>query len=59
MQNEMSRSEPESERLFVMKKVLHHAIAEVPRRQAEADLTIGIDLEMSGAITASSTKLEK
>ena len=34
----------ESETLFVMKKVLHHAIAEVPRRQAESGLTIGIDL---------------
>jgi hypothetical protein len=33
-----------SERLFPMKKTAHHLIAEVPRRQSRAEMTIGIDL---------------
>jgi transposase len=33
-----------SERLFPMKKPAQHLIAEVPRRQARVEITIGIDL---------------
>src|SRR5271155_5635041 len=39
----MSRSSG-SERLFPMKKPAQHLIAEVPRRQAKVEITIGIDL---------------
>ena len=39
----MSRSSI-SERLFPMKKTTQHLIAEVPRRQPRAEMTIGIDL---------------
>src|ERR1700685_2614500 len=41
--NGMSRSSG-SERLFPMKKPAQHLIAEVPRRQAKVEITIGIDL---------------
>src|SRR5271154_7605955 len=41
--NRMSRSSG-SERLFPMKKPAQHLIAEVPRRQAKVEITIGIDL---------------
>lgn len=39
----MSRSS-RSERLIPKKKTTHHLIAEVPRRQPRAEMTIGIDL---------------
>jgi hypothetical protein len=42
-----------------MKKPSQHLIGEVPRRQAKVEITIGIDLAMSGAITARSTRMEK
>jgi len=43
-----------------MKKPSQHLIiAEVPRRITKIGMTIGIDLGMSGAITARSTKMEK
>jgi hypothetical protein len=42
-----------------MKKATQHVIAEVPRRQPKLEMTIGIDLGMSGAITARSTKRER
>jgi len=42
-----------------MKKPTQHLIAEVPRRHARTELTIGIDLAMSGAITARSTRTAK
>jgi hypothetical protein len=41
-----------------MKKPPQHLIAEIPRRQAKVEITIGIDLAMSGVITAPSTRTE-
>ena len=42
-----------------MKKPSKHLIAEVPRSVTKVGLTIAINLGMSGAITARSTKMEK
>jgi len=42
-----------------MKKHTQELVAEVPRGCFQVGMTIGIDLGMSGAITARSTKLVK
>ena len=50
----MSRSSEEE--TVLMKNPAQRLIAEVPRRQARVEMTIGIDLVMFGAITALSTR---
>jgi len=40
-----------------MKKLVQHLIAKVPHRHSTTERTIGIDLEMSAATAARSTKL--
>ena len=42
-----------------MKNPALRPISEVPHRQAKIEITIGIDLATSGAITERSTRMEK